>query len=98
MARTCDRNPTSLDWIGPALMVSRDTWLVTPRGVHASHSGPTIVFVDGTSMPIFLRNPSASIRFSLFSAAATFGGARPLARPVRLLYRRRPGLRPETLD
>jgi hypothetical protein len=34
--------------------------LVMPRGRSISHSGCTVVFVEGTTMPIRFRNPKLS--------------------------------------
>src|SRR5262245_48014881 len=45
---------------GRSLIVERPTWLVTPRGRIGSHSGCTVVLVDGTTMPIRLRYPNVS--------------------------------------
>src|SRR2546421_9596478 len=49
-------------WVlsGRSLIVERPVWLVTPRGRIGSHSGCTVVLVDGTTMPIRLRNPKVS--------------------------------------
>src|SRR5262245_65864430 len=59
MACMCSKKACSV-LSGRSLMVERPVWLVTPRGRIGSHSGCTVVLVDGTTMPIRLRNPKVS--------------------------------------
>src|SRR5437762_4350332 len=59
MACMCSKKACSV-LSGRSLIVERPVWLVTPRGRIGSHSGCTVVLVDGTTMPIRLRNPKVS--------------------------------------
>src|SRR5437870_6717524 len=55
----CSKNACSVT-SGRSLMVERAVWLVTPCGRSISHSGCTVVLVDGTTRPMRLRNPNVS--------------------------------------
>src|SRR2546428_6201167 len=55
----CSKNASSV-LRGRSLMVTRPVWQVMPGTRNSSHSGPTVVLVEGTIIPIRFRYPKVS--------------------------------------